>query len=1161
MLRKNIIILFSVMMLGLCASSLMAFPSAGYDVISTTAEIDLYDPADSSLFVETITCEGFAVVWRDEPYDPGDGRIAIDTRMDTLLLKGFSPFFGDSVFITLERSVVSTGMIQQISAGVDFPAESYFDVHYQITFGTEPSPPFIGGPGNPQPKSSIRSNLNADFRKKQTETLSLGEMNVQYQSVEDAVNVQFPVSRAACTMSKGTGAAASYWDSYEAGTGTYTYFDPLIECGAAAYPYELQSISFPLYDDGSGIVWPAQIDIVVYDMLDVGDPCTGPGAELCRFAVTADQPTFGYPNVGTVSFPSPCCINGPVFIGFEYTAGIVNETPSILFDDNSQVDPCENWMLSNVGSFVDWATFWTPPPPGYPMFSVDGETQSQNCDPVLVPGFDPHMTDTIWQLPPLGREYKDPRKVPIIDPASGDTVGWTFHKHVVNPPPPDVDTVPTIGWMGIWVGPNPPAPTQPEDEIIQLNGDVILSWGTFEPLPEGGRTVQTEILSMDLSGESVLFGPTILQLPFPAPGAAQSQGGETWPMDSFFDVYYQVDFPALGQTIEPLQPPVMQAVIEAIPPQDVQFIDENPHPIHDVQNPGVIIGWVRPIHWVLPPDPTGACCDTATGGCRITTMADCNGANELYQGDGTVCNPNPCPIPEPDQDCFESTAQGTITLDPSDDQCLNGIDLALTSLFSQATTIELTPAPYSAGQTIQTEMVSMELSTVDPTFGLVIIRERADKQSLGEILVNSVDGSGELTSGDSFFDVFFEVELVDMGMLLNTGNTPLHIEASITELPPIQRPYFPLPSAPPLMLLDAVSGAHEGWLCHAEHLPTIPIPCDELRGACCDYRDGSCRITTAADCNGPSEVYSGDGTSCVPNECDSCTEWTAGVDTIAFSVFEIDVYDTDSVTVLETIIAAGTQMIVQRSAPYETSSHIWRMDTDIIQFGGSGFSPSLGPLTISLAPSPPSTGFIQHCDSCSDNLAESEFTIHFLIITAAGDTIFSVPAEMKLPCDVGWNPQSGGPGTFTPPNGHDYDDPRIVPIYDASGQLIGYIKKTHKVTPPGEVGACCFLGNCVILPAAECESLGGQYQGDGTVCDPNPCDQTCCLQRGDALHDNQLILVNDLVFLVNYVFKGGPSPFCLEEGDALADNGLILVNDLVFLVNYVFKGGPPPPPC
>ncbi len=72
----------------------------------------------------------------------------------------------------------------------------------------------------------------------------------------------------------------------------------------------------------------------------------------------------------------------------------------------------------------------------------------------------------------------------------------------------------------------------------------------------------------------------------------------------------------------------------------------------------------------------------------------------------------------------------------------------------------------------------------------------------------------------------------------------------------------------------------------------------------------------------------------------------------------------------------------------------------------------------------------------------------------------------------------------------------------------------------------------------------------------------CCNVRGDALHDDGLVLVNDLVHLVNYVFKGGPPPPCLEEGDVVLPlDGLILVNDLVFLVNYVFKGGPPPPGC
>jgi hypothetical protein len=41
--------------------------------------------------------------------------------------------------------------------------------------------------------------------------------------------------------------------------------------------------------------------------------------------------------------------------------------------------------------------------------------------------------------------------------------------------------------------------------------------------------------------------------------------------------------------------------------------------------------------------------------------------------------------------------------------------------------------------------------------------------------------------------------------------------------------------------------------------------------------------------------------------------------------------------------------------------------------------------------------------------------------------------------------------------------------------------------PPDYPGACCFGGDCRILYGEECYTQGGQWQGDNTVCDPNPC--------------------------------------------------------------------------
>ena len=65
---------------------------------------------------------------------------------------------------------------------------------------------------------------------------------------------------------------------------------------------------------------------------------------------------------------------------------------------------------------------------------------------------------------------------------------------------------------------------------------------------------------------------------------------------------------------------------------------------------------------------------------------------------------------------------------------------------------------------------------------------------------------------------------------------------------------------------------------------------------------------------------------------------------------------------------------------------------------------------------------------------------------------------------------------------------------------------------------------------------------------------SCCDTPGDANDDGEPN-VGDAVYLINYVFKGGPAPVCMEEGDANSDGALDL-SDAVTVLTYLFSGQP-----
>ena len=61
---------------------------------------------------------------------------------------------------------------------------------------------------------------------------------------------------------------------------------------------------------------------------------------------------------------------------------------------------------------------------------------------------------------------------------------------------------------------------------------------------------------------------------------------------------------------------------------------------------------------------------------------------------------------------------------------------------------------------------------------------------------------------------------------------------------------------------------------------------------------------------------------------------------------------------------------------------------------------------------------------------------------------------------------------------------------------------------------------------------------------------------GDVNKDDEIDIA-DVVYLINYLFIGGPAPNPLWVGDVDGD-GVLDVADVVYLINYLFIGGPPP---
>ncbi|MCH7691502.1 MAG: hypothetical protein IIA17_10725, partial [candidate division Zixibacteria bacterium] len=75
-------------------------------------------------------------------------------------------------------------------------------------------------------------------------------------------------------------------------------------------------------------------------------------------------------------------------------------------------------------------------------------------------------------------------------------------------------------------------------------------------------------------------------------------------------------------------------------------------------------------------------------------------------------------------------------------------------------------------------------------------------------------------------------------------------------------------------------------------------------------------------------------------------------------------------------------------------------------------------------------------------------------------------------------------------------------------------------------------------------------------------EDTCCIGiRGDIDGDGDDNSFFDLVYLVDYIFRGGPAPPCPIEADLNFDGRSATALDLVYIIDDIFRGAPSPGPC
>jgi hypothetical protein len=593
-----------------------------------------------------------------------------------------------------------------------------------------------------------------------------------------------------------------------------------------------------------------------------------------------------------------------------------------------------------------------------------------------------------YKPPATGTAYEDPTPVLLYDEAEQPTgISLCATRHIPQPQPPEIDVF-TNTLAGLEL-------TLPDGrtETLSLQGptrvrvDIPPTGQATDTDGDGRDQVASEIIQMELTGHSPLLGPVVLRLRDPNEHPFRHSAGQieelanntagildvppftaTGQAESFFDVFFEVEVagivlhnevPKRMRTIIAHKPPEPGATYED--PQVIELLNENNLPT------GVRVG--RAGHTPNPPGP------------EIDYFPNTVASIQLQLPTGTT-------------ETIALTGPTTVhvSIGPAG-QASDGDGDGRDEAPSEITQLEL------AG-----------MSSVGPVkLHLRDATKHPFRRSLGQIeeRVNNTAGILDVPpftpagTADSFFDVFVEVEVPGLGLVLHNA-VPKHMHTVITHKPP--QPGATYEDPQPIDLLDEQGNVTGVRLVRTGHTPNPTIEIDTfpytLAGLRIELLSGA---TFPVDLAGPTVVQ----VNIPPNGAASDTDGD-GRDQVATEMLSMNL--------------AGSSIM----GPVQM-----RLDPAHRTLGQVEEQVNNTPGTLDL---PPFTGIGQ---------ADSFFDVFAEVIVASN--VFHMTAPVRMASVITHKPPAPG-DTYQPPAGER------TPLYDGNGRLVGWlVHATHTPNPPAEL--------------------------------------------------------------------------------------------------------------